>query len=307
VKILIAEDDMVSRCLLEELLAGWDHEVLVAEDGESAMAIVTSHAHFDVAILDWMMPGVAGVSVCKAIREQEVERHPYVLMLTAKSQLEDIVSGLDAGADEYLTKPYRPAELAARLRAAERFLRVQDDLIGARRLVAYHAEHDVLTGTWNRAALVHKLHTLLEERRRRPSPLSVLRADIAGFCRINEKYGVGGGDEVLRAVADRLRGLAPMGTMIGRNGPDEFMLVLADADEETAAVVAAGVAQGLRVTPVQTSGGAVAVSVDVGVVTAQLPAELELGWVLSSLDAITWVGTQTPRMTTSLFELAIAV
>lgn len=305
-KILIAEDDMVSRCLLEELLGGWGHEVLIAEDGESAMALVTRRARFDVAILDWMMPGVAGVSVCKAIREQAVERHPYVLMLTAKSQLEDVVSGLDAGADEYLTKPYRPAELAARLRAAERFLRVQDDLIGARRLVAYQAEHDVLTGTWNRAALIQKLHALLDERRRRPSPLSVLRADVSGFCRINEKYGVGAGDEVLRALAERLRGLAPMGTMIGRNGPDEFMLVLADADEETAAVVAAGVAQGVRVSPFQTSGGAVTVSLDVGVVTAQLAAEMELGWLLSALDALTWVGTQAPRMSSS-FELAIAV
>jgi diguanylate cyclase (GGDEF)-like protein len=307
VKILIAEDDMVSRCLLEELLLGWGHEVMVAEDGESAMAVVMRHAPFDVAILDWMMPGVAGVSVCKAIREQEVERHPFVLMLTAKSQLEDIVGGLDAGADEYLTKPYRPAELAARLRAAQRFLRVQDDLIGARRLVAYHAEHDVLTGAWNRAALIQKLHGLLEERRRRPSPMSVLRADISGFSQINEKHGVGVGDEILRLLAERLRGLAPMGSTIGRNGPDEFMVLLGDADEETAAVVAAGVAHGVRISPFQTSGGAVTVSVDVGVVTAQLPAELELGWLLSALDAITWVGTQTPRSTANTFELAIAV
>jgi two-component system, cell cycle response regulator len=289
-KILIAEDDMVSRCLLEELLIGWGHDVIVAEDGEAALAIVQRGVRFDVAVLDWMMPGVAGVTVCKRISERSAERHPYILMLTAKSQLEDIVSGLDAGADEYLTKPYRPAELAARLRAAQRFLRVQDDLIGAQRIVAYQAAHDVLTGALNRATLLSRMHALVLDRRRRPSPVSVLRVDIAGFSRVNDLHGVGVGDEVLRGLVDRLRTIAPPGSAIGRNGPDEFLVLLAEADEDAAAGVAGAITQGVRLAPIATQAGQLVVTVDVGVVTARAGEELDLGWLLSSLDAITSIG-----------------
>jgi len=156
-KILLAEDDLVLRCLLQELLARWGHETFVAEDGTAAGDIARSGERFDVAILDWMMPGRSGPDVCRAIREMGAERRPYVLMLTAKSQIEDVVGGLDAGADEYLTKPYKPAELAARLRAAERLMKMQDDLLEARRLVAYQATHDLPTGVLNRATFLDSL------------------------------------------------------------------------------------------------------------------------------------------------------
>lgn len=285
-KILIAEDDPVSRCLLEELLTGWGHEVIVAEDGEAALAVVLARTRFDVAILDWMMPGVAGVAVCKRLRGIPAERHPYVLMLTAKSALEDVVSGLDAGADEYLTKPYRPAELAARLRAAERFLRVQDDLLGAQRLVAYQASHDVLTGAKNRATFLSELHEVLADRQKHPAPLAVLRVDVAGFSRINEARGVGAGDDVLRGLAARLATVVPPGSPIGRNGPDEFLLLLGDADEDVAAAAAAAIAEATRAAPIPTRDGPVPIGVDVGVVVAAEAAELELGWLLSALDAI---------------------
>lgn len=294
-KILIAEDDFVSRCLLEELLLGWGHEVIVAEDGGAALAIVLGRARFDVAVLDWMMPGVAGVTVCERIRELPVERHPYVLMLTAKSALEDVVSGLDAGADEYLTKPYRPAELAARLRAAERFLRVQDDLIGARRLVAYQQSHDVLTGAKNRATFLSELHAALLDRQRHPAPLSVLRVDVTGFSRINDAHGVAVGDEVLRGLAARLAALVPAESAIGRNGPDEFLVLLAEADEDTAAVTASAVAHGVCGAPMSTRAGPVSITIDVGVVTAADPAELDLGWILSAIDAITSIGRARPE------------
>lgn len=303
-KILIAEDDVVSRCLLEELLASWSHEVLVAEDGEAALALVKSRARFDVAILDWMMPGVAGVDVCKHIRGAGAERHPYVLMLTAKSQLEDIVNGLDAGADEYLTKPYRPAELAARLRAAARYLRVQDDLIGAQRIVTYQAEHDILTGALNRATFLSRVHAVIAERKRRPRPLSVLRVDVAGLSRINEQHGIGVGDEVLRAVVERLRGAATGIGALGRHGADDFLVLLPDADEEEAAIAARSLARAVRSPPIPTQAGPIPVTVDVGVVTAGTPPELDLGWVLCAIDAIRWIGARGDRA--SSVELAVA-
>ena len=116
--ILLAEDDEVSRTVADELLTKWGHEVLLAEDGGVASQMVHSRIDFDVAILDWMMPVKAGVDVCRELRKQVREPRPYVMMLTAKGSSENIVMGLDAGADDYLLKPFDPAELAARLRVA---------------------------------------------------------------------------------------------------------------------------------------------------------------------------------------------
>ncbi len=128
--------------MLHTYLRKWGHEALFAEDGAHALRLLTAMP-FDVAILDWMMPGLSGTDVCRAIRTQGAARPPYLLLLTARTQVEDIVAGLDAGADEYMIKPYHPAELAARLRAAQRLLKVQDDLIVARKVIAYQSLRDV--------------------------------------------------------------------------------------------------------------------------------------------------------------------
>ena len=212
-RILLAEDDPVLRCLLEELLGRWGHESLSAEDGDAAVALSRAGERFDVAILDWMMPGTSGPEVCRAIRDLGGERRPYVLMLTAKSQLDDVVSGLDAGADEYLTKPYKPAELAARLRVAERIMKMQDDLIEARRLIAYQATHDLATGARNRATFLETVHRVLEERRAAPSPLSLIRVDVggpAGGRRVRMD------DEILKAIAGRVQSSVCPGALVGR-------------------------------------------------------------------------------------------
>jgi len=294
-RILIAEDDMVLRTLLEELLARWSHEVIACEDGAVAMAAVASGVPFDVAILDWMMPGAAGVEVCARIRAVSTDRRPYVLMLTAKSQLEDIVNGLDAGADDYLTKPYRTPELAARLRAAERLVRMQDELIAAKRLVAYQAEHDAHTDTLNRATFLARLHALVVERQRAPSPLSLVRADIAGFRRLNEEQGIEVADEVLRGVAQRLRASLPAGALLSRTGADDFLALLPDADEDEAERVAAQLHAAVRSEPFDTAAGPLDVRVDVAAVTGVAPGELDVGWLTCALDAVSsHVGAAAP-------------
>jgi diguanylate cyclase (GGDEF)-like protein len=295
-KILIAEDDLILRTLIEELLGRWDHQVIVCEDGGEAMAQVEAKAPFDVAILDWMMPGAAGVEVCARIREVYKERRPYVLMLTAKSQIEDVVNGLDAGADDYLTKPYRAPEFAARLRAAERLLKMQDDLIAAKRLVAYQAEHDVHTDTLNRAAFLARMHALFIERQRSPRPASLVRADLAGFGRFNEEHGPDTGDEVLRGVAQRLRAALPPGAILGRTGGDEFLVLLPDADEPRAEDVARELHVAVREAPYETQKGELWVRADVVTVTASAAAELDVGWMLCAVEALAASGGAPPSL-----------
>lgn len=125
-KILVADDDLVQRRLLERTLAGWAYTVITASDGEEAWSILSGDAAPPLAMLDWVMPGLTGPEVCRRLRESG--RTPYVLLLTSKNRSEDLVAALDAGADDFVTKPFDPAELRARVRVGERIASLQGKL-----------------------------------------------------------------------------------------------------------------------------------------------------------------------------------
>jgi phosphoserine phosphatase RsbU/P len=127
-RVLIAEDDLVSRKMLEATLTRWGYEVVITCDGESAWKALASENAPRIAILDWMMPNLDGVDVIRRIRESRTGEPPYILLLTAKGNKEDIVSGLEAGADDYVIKPFDREELRARLQAGIRILNLQAQL-----------------------------------------------------------------------------------------------------------------------------------------------------------------------------------
>jgi len=127
-RILIAEDDLVSRKMLEATLSRWGYEVVVTCDGQNALQVLTAPDAPRVAILDWMMPSLDGVDVCRKVREGSVAQPPYIILLTAKGNKEDIVSGLEAGADDYVIKPFDREELRARLQAGLRIITLQNQL-----------------------------------------------------------------------------------------------------------------------------------------------------------------------------------
>jgi len=126
--ILLAEDDPVSRSVVERTLRGWKHDVVVAQDGAEAWEILQRPDAPRLALLDWMMPEIDGIELCRRIRERELTEPPYLILLTAKHQKEDIVQGLDSGANDYVTKPFDRGELQARIRVGERMLKLQHDL-----------------------------------------------------------------------------------------------------------------------------------------------------------------------------------
>ena len=127
-KILIAEDDTVSRKLLQANLKKWEYEIAAACDGREAWEILEKENSPRLAILDWMMPEIDGVELCKMIRRLENRPYIYIILLTAKKQHEDIVSGLDCGADDYVTKPFDPDELKSRIRSGIRILQLESAL-----------------------------------------------------------------------------------------------------------------------------------------------------------------------------------
>src|ERR671924_385299 len=197
VNVLIAEDDMVSRRLLEAMLTRWGYEVAVTRDGVEAWEVLQGADAPPLAILDWMMPGMDGVEVCRKVRQCGQEPYIYLLLLTTMGDKENIIEGLDAGADDYLAKPFDPHELQVRLRTGKRIMTLQAELIEAREALRVQAMHDALTGVWNRRAILEVLAKELARSRREGVPVAAAIADLDYFKRINDTYGHIVGDMVL--------------------------------------------------------------------------------------------------------------
>jgi diguanylate cyclase (GGDEF)-like protein len=282
--ILLAEDDEVSRAVAEAMLTKWGHEVLLAEDGGVASQMVQSRIEFDVAIFDWMMPVKAGVDVCRELRKQVREPRPYVMMLTAKGSAENIVAGLDAGADDYLLKPFDPQELAARLRVAQRQVELQQSLIVAREQVRFASTHDPCTSQLNRGAVLEALsRSLGGPGGRGRVPLSVVAIDLDGFCQLNARHGQAAGDGVLREIAARLRSLLPADAQVGRIGPDEFLCILPAAGPARAEALAEELRRAIAGMPVMFEWGACPVTASVALATVGDGGDL--GSLLTALEA----------------------
>lgn len=175
--VLIAEDDPVSRRIIEATLRKWGYEVVVACDGKEAMKVLKYGEAPRLAILDWMMPGMDGIQICKEIRKASTQQYTYIILLTAKSHKQDVIAGLDSGADDYITKPFDSHELKARLHAGSRIMDLQAELLSMREELENRATHDFLTGLPNRLLFSDRLN----QKDRHSSPQArVAGSDVPG-------------------------------------------------------------------------------------------------------------------------------
>ena len=264
-RILIADDDATSRLMLETTLRRWGHEVLSCGDGLTAWEILGQEGAPRLAVLDWMMPGMDGLEICRGLRKRRREPYVYVVLLTGKTQGRDLVAGLDAGADDYVTKPFNRQELRVRLRAGQRIVDLQDELIAAREALRHQATHDALTGLLSHAAILEALDHELARAEREHSPFSILMADLDHFKAINDAFGHQAGDAVLREAAGRFAASVRPYDPVGRYGGEEFLCVLPGCGSQEAAAVAERVRHAVAAEATVHEGETVHATMSIGV------------------------------------------
>ena len=236
-KILLVEDDSLSRQLVKTPLQRAGYDVVEAEDGQAAWELF-QREQFHLVITDWMMPEMDGPALVQHIRSSSQKSYTYIIMLTAMDDKNNVVTGLESGADEYLTKPFNSRELIARVASGARILKLEEQLIEAHHKMEVLAMHDGLTGLFNRRAIEQHAEAELDLAKRKGRSLSILLLDIDHFKSINDQYGHKVGDDTLRQLAKILIENLRQYDRAGRWGGEEFIVILPDTQLSEAAIVA---------------------------------------------------------------------
>jgi diguanylate cyclase (GGDEF)-like protein len=304
VRILIADDDPVSCRLLDRLLHKWGYDVIAAHSGTEAWEVLQADRAPRVALLDWMMPGLDGLEVCRRVRARTSQPYVYIVLLTANDKVGNVVQGLESGADDYLTKPFHPQELRARLRVGLRMLDLESGLVEARENLRFKASHDALTSIWNRGAIIELLERELSRARRDGSSVGILLADIDHFKRINDTHGHLIGDEVLRAVTGRLKGEVRTYDSVGRYGGEEFLMLLPGCDNSKLTAKAEQLVKMIGRSSVGTSTGSVPVTISIGGIASGDCPHAELNSLLRAADTALYRAKVSGRNRSEMARLA---
>jgi len=223
-----------------------------------------------------------GLQVCRKIREADLPNPPYLIILTARDKKADIVKGLNAGANDYISKPYDNNELRARISVGSRMLELQTKLIEAKDALTHEAMHDPLTGALNRRAILAGLEKELKRSRRKASRLTIGLCDIDHFKRVNDTYGHLAGDEVLRRFTQAIQGNLRAYDLLGRYGGEEFLVIAPDSTQSYEKQLYERLRECIADTRTPTDSGEVGITVSIGV--AGLDSGTSVDTLLAAAD-----------------------
>jgi two-component system, cell cycle response regulator len=283
-RVLIADDDDLARLTLGKALEFWGYDVVAAASGAEALQILSQDHPPRLVLLDWVMPGMTGIEVCQHVRNNPSAEYTYIVLVSGNATKKDTIQGLQAGADDYLIKPFDEDELKARVEAGKRVLDLQRQLLTAQKELEFQAYHDVLTGLWNRRAIMEFLDREIAHARRKKTSLGILLADLDQFKRINDSYGHVAGDVILREVAERLRSHLRQYDGIGRIGGEEILAVMSEIDADAASALAERMRCSVVSSPIQTATAEVPVTLSIGVAVVMCNESTDANQLLNAAD-----------------------
>jgi len=283
--VLVAEDNPVFQSMLRSMLTKWGYDARIVPNGLEAWDAMQAADAPRLVVLDWMMPYMDGVEVCRRIRTAAREPYVYVLLLTARTESQDLVEGMEAGADDYLTKPFNAQELRVRLRAGRRILDLQRQLMEAREALRVQATHDALTGLFNRGRVLEILASEIARSERELRPLAVLMVDLDRFKQINDTLGHQAGDAVLREAARRMQAATRQYDAPGRYGGEEFLIVLPGCGAREGYAQAERIREAFACEPFAAGTDSLAVTCSIGVSSRDACAAGDADRLIREADA----------------------
>lgn len=283
-KLLIAEDDTSLRNLLKLYLSRWGYDVIETRDGNEAWEALNSEDAPRLALLDWLMPGMNGVDICQKVRAELKEPYTYIILLTGQHKEQDIIAGMESGADDYITKPFKSNELRVRLRAGRRILELQDELLTAREILRAKASRDSLTGLWNHAEIYRILVDELARAQRERTCVSLIMADLDNFKMVNDTYGHLVGDAVLRQSSERMLSLMRSYDYVGRYGGEEFLIVMQGCERKDAEGLAERLRYCICSEPMDTPEGMIPVTISLGLAMSSPDNRLDANALVKAAD-----------------------
>jgi len=282
---LVVDDSAVYRKLIGDHLRSWGFGVTLAESGSEAWGILEQPEAPKLVLLDWVLPDLDGTELCQRIRQAGSSGpYVYVILLTSKEGHQNMLDAMQAGADDYLAKPFDQLELKARLLVGKRILDLQEELVSARESMRHAATHDSLTGLMNRGEIVAMLQRELERARREHQPVGVILGDVDHFKSVNDTLGHLFGDEALREVGQRLRAQLRVYDGVGRYGREEFLMVLPNCDLPSTLLRANALREIVASTPVVCSGEERLITMSMGVAVSVCEGKNEVEVLLNQAD-----------------------
>ncbi len=295
-QILLVDDSAVYRKLIGDHLRSWGFEVTLAETGSAAWKVLEQPEAPKLVLLDWVLPDIDGIELCQRIRKAgQTSHYVYVILLTSKEGRQNMLDAMDAGADDYLMKPFDESELKARLLVGKRILNLQEELVAARESMRHAATHDSLTGLLNRGEIFVMLEKELERARRERKPVAVILGDVDHFKNVNDTEGHLFGDEALQEISRRLHSKLRVYDGVGRYGGEEFLLVLPACDLEDAILRANELREVIGNTPVVSGETARSITMSMGIAVSQCIGPKEVETLLKRADTALYAAKEKGR------------
>jgi two-component system cell cycle response regulator len=294
-KILLVEDSYIERRKLGAFLTEWGFEYVAVGSGTEAIKLLESPNPPELALLDWLLPGLDGIDVLRRIRKISQGNYIYTVMLTAKTQKQDRIAAMEAGADDYLSKPVDATELRSRINVGKRILELQQSL-------RFAATHDFLTNLLNRSEILSALEREFARCGREEKPVAVILTDIDHFKRVNDTLGHAAGDEVLKEVARRLKTDLRAYDIVGRYGGEEFLIVLPGCSLEAGARRADEIRRAVAKDPIQTPFGTVSATVSMGVTSTSVSRDCSVAEFLHEADVALYAAKTNGRNRVEIYS-----